>query len=92
VALLLGLALLLRPASWRWGRRRTMLVTAAYALPSDDPLRRRATARCRGRDRSAFALAAALRTRGRRRVSAYPPSLPFYLQRHIYVARRQAAS
>jgi len=40
-----------------------------------------------GEDRSAFALAAAVRDKGVIvGVGAYPPSLPFYLRRHIFVS------
>jgi len=88
-ALLLGLALLLAAGVVALaGRRGSTLVAAAYGLAvAMIPFAGAHLLDAVGADRSAFALAAALRDKGGVvGVSAYPPSLPFYLQRHIYVA------
>ena len=88
-ALILGLALLLAGGVVALvGRRGSTLVAAAYGLAvALIPFAGARLLDAVGADRSAFALAAALRDKGVVvGVSAYPPSLPFYLQRHIYVA------
>jgi 4-amino-4-deoxy-L-arabinose transferase-like glycosyltransferase len=91
-ALALGVVLLASSAAiWIGARRggsRPALVTGAYAagviaLPfATGPLLRAV-----GDDRSAFALAAVVRDRGAViGISAYPPSLPFYLRNRVFVA------
>jgi len=88
-ALMLGLALLLAAGVVALGARRgTSQVAAAYGLAvAIIPFAGARLLDAVGADRSAFALAAALRDKGGVvGVSAYPPSLPFYLQQHVYVA------
>ena len=89
-ALVLGIALLVAAALVAFGARRgkTALVAAAYGLGvAIIPFAGTRLLDAVGEDRSAFALAAAVRDKGVIvGVGAYPPSLPFYLRRHIFVS------
>jgi len=89
-ALLLGLALLVAAGLVAVGVRRghKTLVAAAYGLAvATIPFAGARLLDAVGEDRSAFALAAALLGKGVVvGVGAYPPSLPFYLRRPMYVA------
>ena len=89
-ALGLGIALLVAAALVAVGARRgkTALVAAAYGLGvAIIPFAGARLLDAVGEDRSAFALAAAVGDKGVIvGVGAYPPSLPFYLRRHIFVS------
>ena len=89
-ALILGLTLLVAAGLVAVGvrRGRKTLVAAAYGLAvASIPFAGAPLLDAVGEDRSAFALAAALRDKGVVvGVGAYPPSLPFYLRRPMYVA------
>ncbi len=89
-ALILGLTLLVAAGLVAVGvrRGRKTLVAAAYGLAvASIPFAGAPLLDAVGDDRSAFALAAALRDKGVVvGVGAYPPSLPFYLRRPMYVA------
>jgi len=89
-ALILGLTLLVAAGLVAVGVRRgwKTLVAAAYGLAvAGIPFAAAPLLDAVGDDRSAFALAAALRDKGVVvGVGAYPPSLPFYLRRPMYVA------
>ncbi len=89
-ALILGLTLLVAAGLVAVGvrRGRKTLVAAAYGLAvASIPFAAAPLLDAVGDDRSAFALAAALRDKGVVvGVGTYPPSLPFYLRRPMYVA------
>jgi 4-amino-4-deoxy-L-arabinose transferase-like glycosyltransferase len=73
-------------------RRRRLVVAAGYAAAVVSlPFVTAGLMRAVGDDRSAAALAAAVRGKGVvLAVAAYPPSLPFYLQSHVLVATATA--
>jgi 4-amino-4-deoxy-L-arabinose transferase-like glycosyltransferase len=89
-ALVLGAGLLVAAGLLALGvrRRHSVLVAAAYALPvALIPFAGGGLLRAVAEDRSAFALAAAVRDKGVVvGVGAYPPSLPFYLRQRVRVA------
>jgi 4-amino-4-deoxy-L-arabinose transferase-like glycosyltransferase len=90
----LAAALLVSAALVVLAARRASLVLAAagYAIVVIAlPLAAAGLLRAVGEDRSAYALAAAIRDRGAvLGVAAYPPSLPFYLGRQVPVATLHA--
>jgi 4-amino-4-deoxy-L-arabinose transferase-like glycosyltransferase len=90
----LAVALLVSAALVAWGARRASLglVAAGYAIVVLVlPIAIAALLRAVGDDRSAYALATAVRDRGNIvAVAAYPPSLPFYLGRPVPVATAHA--
>ena len=74
-----------------WRRRRTIVAAGYAAAVIALPLVTRPLLRAVGDDRSAAALADAVRGRGEvLSVAAYPPSLPFYLRRPVLVATATA--
>ena len=90
----LAVALLVSAALVAWGARRASLglVAAGYAIVVMVlPFAVAGLLRAAGDDRSAYALATAVRDRGTVvAVAAYPPSLPFYLGRPVPVATAHA--
>ena len=90
----LAAALLVSAALVAWGARRASLelVATGYAVVVIGlPFAIAGLLRAVGDDRSAYALATAVRDRGAIvAVAAYPPSLPFYLRRPIPVATAHA--
>ena len=89
----LAVALLVSAALVALAARRTSLVLAGcgYAVPVIVlPLAVAGLLRAVGIDRSAYALATAVRDQSVVAVAAYPPSLPFYLGRAVPVATAHA--
>ena len=88
-AVLVLAAAIVTVGAWR---RRVVIVAAGYALAVMTlPFVTRPLLRAVGDDRSAAALADSVRGKGVvLAVSAYPPSLPFYLRRQVLVATGNA--